>query len=47
MLSETDSNAVKLNKAEKDIDRFKNHIYELKGKSIEELKRYNYTDSQN
>lgn len=46
MLSETDSNAVKLNKAEKDIDRFKNRIYELKGKSIEELKRYNYTDSQ-
>ena len=46
MLSETDSNAVKLNEVEKDIDCFKNHIYELKGKSIEELKRYNYTDSQ-
>lgn len=30
MLSETHSNAVKLNKARKDIDRFKNHIYELK-----------------
>lgn len=46
MLYETDSNAVKLNKAGKDIDRFKNHIYELKGKSTEELKRYKYTNSQ-
>ena len=46
MLYETDSNAVKLNKAGKDIDRFKNHIYELKGKSREELKRYKYTNSQ-
>ena len=33
MLSETHSNAVKLNKAGKDIDRFKNNIYELKSKS--------------
>ena len=41
-----DSNAVKLNKARKDIDRFKNHIYELKGKSREELKRYKYTNYQ-
>ena len=32
MLSETHSNAVKLNKARKDIARFKNQIYELKGK---------------
>lgn len=46
MLSETHSNAVKLNKAGKDIDRFKNHVYELKGKSREELKRYKYTNSQ-
>lgn len=46
MLYETDSNAVKLNKAGKDIDRFKNHIYELKGKSRAELKRYKYTNSQ-
>ena len=46
MLSETHNNAVKLNKAGKDIDRFKNHIYELKGKSREELKRYKYTNSQ-
>ena len=46
MLSETHSNAVKLNKAGKDIDRFKNHIYELKGKSREVLKRYKYTNSQ-
>lgn len=46
MLSETHSNAVKLNKAGKDIDLFKNHIYELKGKSTEELKRYKYTNSQ-
>ena len=45
MLSETHNNAVKLNKAGKDIDRFKNHIYELKGKSREELKRYKYTNS--
>ena len=46
MLSETHSNAVKLNKARKDIARFKNQIYELKGKSREELKRYKYTNSQ-
>lgn len=46
MLYETDSNAVKLNKAGKDIDCFKNHIYELKGKSRAELKRYKYTNSQ-
>lgn len=46
MLSETHSNAVKLNKAGKDIDRFKNRVYELKGKSREELKRYKYTNSQ-
>ncbi len=46
MLSETHSNAVKLNKAGKDIDRFKNNIYELKSKSREELKRYKYTNSQ-
>lgn len=46
MLYETDSNAVKLNKAGKDIDRFKNHIYELKGKSRAKLKRYKYTNSQ-
>ena len=46
MLYETDSNAVKLNKAGKDIDCFKNHIDELKGKSREELKRYKYTNSQ-
>lgn len=46
MLSETHSNAVKLNKAGKDIDRFKNNIYELKSKSTEELKRYKYTNSQ-
>ena len=46
MLSETHSNAVKLNKAAKDIDCFKNRIYELKGKSREELKRYKYTNSQ-
>ena len=46
MLSETHSNAVKLNKAGKDIDCFKNHIYELKDKSREELKRYKYTNSQ-
>ena len=46
MLSETHSNAVKLNKAGKDIDRFKNHIYELKSKSREALKRYKYTNSQ-
>lgn len=46
MLSETHNNAVKLNKVGKDIDRFKNHIYELKGKSREELKRYKYTNSQ-
>lgn len=46
MLSETHSNAVKLNKAGKDIDRFKIHIYELKSKSTEELKRYKYTNSQ-
>uniref|UniRef100_UPI003F8035E0 hypothetical protein n=1 Tax=Catenibacterium faecis TaxID=2764323 RepID=UPI003F8035E0 len=38
--------AVKLNTAGKDIDRFKNHIYELKGKSKEELKRYKYTNTQ-
>lgn len=38
MLSETHNNAVKLNKAGKDIDCFKNRIYELKGKSREELK---------
>ena len=41
MLFDTHSNAVKLNTAGKDIDRFKNHIYELKGKSKEELKRWN------
>lgn len=46
MLSETHNNAVKLNKAGKDIDCFKNRIYELKGKSREELKRYKYTNSQ-
>lgn len=46
MLSETHNNAVKLNKAGKDIDCFKNHVYELKGKSREELKRYKYTNSQ-
>lgn len=46
MLSETHSNAAKLNKARKDIARFKNQIYELKGKSREELKRYKYTNSQ-
>ena len=46
MLCETHSNAVKLNKAGKDIDRLKNHIYELKSKSREELKRYKYTNSQ-
>ena len=46
MLSETHNNAVKLNKAGKDIDRFKNHIYELKSKSREALKRYKYTNSQ-
>lgn len=46
MLSETHNNAVKLNKAGKDIDCFKNHIYELKDKSREELKRYKYTNSQ-
>lgn len=46
MLSETHSNAVKLNKAGEDIDCFKNHIYELKSKSTEELKRYKYTNSQ-
>ena len=45
MLSETHNNAVKLNKAGKDIDCFKNRIYELKGKSREELKRYKYTNS--
>lgn len=46
MLSETHNNAVKLNKAGKDIDCFKNRIYELKGKSREKLKRYKYTNSQ-
>ena len=46
MLFDTHSNAVKLNTAGKDIDRFKNHIYELKGKSKEELKRYKYTNTQ-
>ena len=46
MLSESKSNAIKLNEAKNDIDNFKNHIYELKDASIEELKRYNYTEAQ-
>ena len=46
MLSETHNNAVKLNKAGKDKKKYKNRIYELKGKSREELKRYKYTNSQ-
>ena len=46
MLSETHSNVMKSNKAGKDIDCLKNHIYELKSKSREVLKRYKYTNSQ-
>lgn len=47
MLSETHSNAVKLNKSKKRIlIVLKIIIYELKGKSREELKRYKYTNYQ-